>query len=484
MIDRRQLMLAAGSAALADVAAAAAPKMAAAKSYNNYKFPKGFLWGAATAAYQIEGGYRADGKGESIWDRFVLAPGKIVNGDTGNVACDSYNRLDEDLAIIKALGLQSYRFSIGWTRIQADGTGKANEKGLDYYRRLVDGLLAIGVRPLPTLYHWDLPQDLEDRGGWPVRQTADRFADYAEIMAKALGDRVSTWAIFNEPRAFCALGYHIGMHAPGRRSIDAYLRAMHTVNLAQGKAMRAMKAARPALKIGSALDASLPEPVTNSPEDAAACERLHRFSNLWFLTPALTGAYPKVLPAEREAELVGWRDGDDKLMRAPFDWLGINNYSYLPTKHDPSEKPDDVPGLYASADWASGNGDKTDFNWLVYPEGIYKILRKMHETSGNIPIEITESGASYKDGPGPDGTVRDSRRIAYLRSYIGQVGRAIDEGVPVRGYHAWSLLDNFEWAAGYAQRFGIVHVDFATSKRTIKNSGRWYADVIRGNRLV
>jgi beta-glucosidase len=286
-------------------------------------FPTGFLWGAATAAYQIEGAYNEDGKGESVWDRFVLAPGKIKNGDTGNVACDSYHRYRDDIALLRAFNLKSYRFSIAWTRIQANGTGPANQRGLDYYERLTDALLEAGIRPLPTLYHWDLPQELEDRGGWPNRDTAARFADYAAIMGRALGDRIENWSLFNESKAFTQLSYWQGVFAPGRKDALAFLKATHTVNLAHGMGFRALKAANARIKVGSVYDVSPQLPATDSAADRAAAAAMDKLSNLWFVVPVLTGQYPEgVLPADRQAALLGMQVGDEQLMRADLDFVG------------------------------------------------------------------------------------------------------------------------------------------------------------------
>jgi beta-glucosidase len=454
----------------------------ATKTPKSGRFPKDFLWGVATAAYQIEGAHNIDGKGESIWDRFVLAPKKIKNGDTGNVACDSYNRLDEDVALLKALGVQSYRFSISWPRVQAEGAGAFNPLGIDYYKRLSDALLKANIRPLATLYHWDLPQALEDRGGWPVRATADRFSDYALEMVKALGGNIKHWAIFNEPKTFVELGYLNGTFAPGRKDPETFLAATHVVNLAQGQAFQAMKAQDSALHIGTALDVSPIYTATNSPEDKLAAERQHAFTNLWYLLPALTGAYPQGVLPEDQMALLKIKDGDDQRVRAPFDFLGLNNYTRSEVKYDPTKTT--IPGLKTAWVWGDGQYEKTDIGWAVPPGALYDIIKKIHEVTGPMPIEITENGACYNTGVDETGSVRDEKRIAYYRMCLNQVSQAIGEGVPIRGYHAWSLMDNFEWAQGYAMRFGLVHVDFKTQKRTIKDSGAWYAKVIKANRVI
>jgi beta-glucosidase len=448
-------------------------------------FPKGFLWGAATAAYQVEGAWNEDGKGESIWDRFSHTAGNIKNGANGDVACDSYHRYREDIALLKQLNLKSYRFSIAWTRIQPSGRGAANSRGLDYYKRLTDAVLEAGIRPLPTLYHWDLPQALEDAGGWPHRDTAARFADYVGIVAHALGDRLPQWTIFNEPKTFTGVGYWNGRHAPGRRDWPAFLKATHVVNLAQGMAFRALKAIDSRFSVGSAFDVAPMFPATAAYEDIAAAERWHRFQNLWFVTPALHGHYPEgVLPAEHQAELLGFRPGDERLMRAPLDYMGLNYYS--PWLVQESTAPDSAIDVRVSGQWATApeKTPKTDVGWDIYPQGFREILVRMQRETGPMPIEITENGAAYNTAPDAHGQVHDSARIDYLRIHLLALAQAIADGVPVRAYHCWSLMDNFEWAEGYSQRFGLTYVDFAQQqRRTIKDSGHWYAGVAAANAL-
>jgi beta-glucosidase len=449
-------------------------------------FPPGFSWGASTSAYQVEGAFDADGRGESIWDRFSHAPGATRAGDTGDVACDSYHRYAEDVALLQRLNLNAYRFSISWPRIQPLGEGAANSRGIAYYDRLVDALLAAGIRPMATLYHWDLPQALEERGGWPERDTAQRFADYASIVANALADRVGRWLILNEPMTFTGAGYWYGVHAPGRKDPAAFLRATHTVNLAQGNAFRALKAIDPKLQIGSAFDAAPMFPASASYPDVAAAERWHRFQNLWFIHPALHGCYPAgVLTADRQEDLLGWRAGDEAIVRAPLDFLGLNYYSPSLVSHAP--QGNGLPGLNVEVDWAKapGSNDTTDIGWDVSPSGLYHIVMRIAHETGNLPLEITENGAAYDVGPGADGEIHDTQRITYLRAHLCELARAIRDGAPVRGYHCWSLLDNFEWARGYSQRFGLVHVDFAQGqRRTIKDSGHWYARVAAANRVA
>ena len=449
-----------------------------------FAFPKGFFWGAATAAYQIEGAWQQDGKGESIWDRFAHTTGKIKHNDTGDTACDSYHRWPDDIALLRAMNLNSYRFSISWPRIQPAGAGPANSRALDYYSRLTDALLEAKIRPLVTLYHWDLPQALEDRGGWPNRDTAARFADYADLMARALGDRVSDWILFNEPSAFTDLGYLDGVHAPGRRSLLDFLRGSHTVNLAQGAGFRALKAARPAARVGTAFNMSPCEPATNSESDKLAADRAHSMTNLWFLEPALRGRYPDPFTFLPESAM-HIQSGDMENMRAPLDFLGINVYYRTIASAPPAME------LVAHAhEWlfpvkmeGGTQGPKTDIGWEVWPQALHDIVTRITRDYGRPVIEITESGCAYNDNPDSSGLVRDARRIEYYRQNLAALAQAIGEGADVRGYHAWTLMDNFEWAEGFTQRFGLAYTDFKTQKRTIKDSGRWYAKVASENKV-
>jgi beta-glucosidase len=453
-------------------------------SSSEFPFPKNFFWGAATAAYQIEGGWAADGKGESIWDRFAHTAGKINNGDTGEVACDSYHRWPEDIALLRAMHLNSYRFSISWPRIQPLGSGTANSKGVDFYSRLVDGLLKARIRPLVTLYHWDLPQALEDSGGWPSRDTASRFADYAELVARVLGDRVSDWLLFNEPAAFTYRGYLQGELAPGRRSLTDFLRATHTVNLAQGEGFRALKASRPSARVGTAFSMSPCGPATNSEGDRLAAERAHAITNLWFLEPALNGRYPDAFTFLPET-LMKIRTGDLEKMRAPLDFIGINlYYRILASAPTAIERISNAQNWLFPVKMTGGNlGPKTGMGWEVWPQALYDMLVRITRDYNRPAIEITESGCAYNDGPDARGNINDTNRIAYLRQYLQALAQAIAEGADVRGYHAWSLMDNFEWSEGFSQRFGLTYVDFKTQQRTIKESGRWYAGVATGNAL-
>jgi len=445
------------------------------------EFPKGFRWGTATAAYQIEGAWQEDGKGESIWDRFAHTPGKIKNGDSGDIACDSYHRYRHDVVLMQAMHLNSYRFSIAWTRVQPTGRGPVNAKGIDYYRRLIDALLEAGIRPFPTLFHWDLPQALEDAGGWPSRDTAGRFADYAEAVVRALGDRVPHWMILNEPGVFTTCGYLLGVHAPGRRSMDDFLRAVHVVNLAHGEAYRAIRAVKRDAVIGTAFSMSHCEPASQREADHAAAERWHGFANDLYLRPALRGEYPRIYREGSPEREMGVQPGDLERVRAPLDFIGINLYFRSLVSDNPSDSK--LGALPRNGGWGGDDGPKTEFGWEVWPDALHDMILRVTRDYERPVIEVTENGCSYSDGPDARGVVNDARRTAYYRGYIDGVWRAIEKGADVRGYHAWSLMDNFEWSEGFAQRFGLVHVDFASGKRTLKESGRWFGRVAAENAL-
>jgi beta-glucosidase len=469
------------AAGIPSAAKTSAPQFAGASTFS---FPKNFFWGTSTAAYQIEGAWQEDGKGESVWDRFAHTPGKIKNGDTGDVACDSYHRWRDDIALMRAMNLNSYRFSIAWPRIQSSGSGASNPSGIDYYSRLVDALLEAKIRPFITLYHWDLPQKLEDAGGWPNRDTAGRYAEYVEIVARALGDRVSDWMLFNEPSAFCDLGYLVGTHAPGRQSILDFLRASHTVNLAQGMGFRALKAMHATARVGTAFNMSACEAATDSEADKLAAQRANAITNLWFLDPALRGHYPDALTFLPE-RMMGIKSGDLESVRAPLDFIGINLYY-----RTIASAPGALDRVAHAQNWlfpvhmsAGQQGPETDIGWEVWPQALYDVVTQMTRDYNRPAIEITESGCAYNDGPGADGLIRDARRVEYHRQHLAAVTQAMAEGADVRSYHAWSLMDNFEWAEGYSQRFGLAYVDYRTQSRTIKESGKWYARVAAENKL-
>ncbi len=440
------------------------------------EFPPGFVWGCATSAHQIEGAWDEDGKGESIWDRFAHTPGHINTGETGDVACDHYHRYKEDVALMKELGLNAYRFSISWPRIFPTGKGPINAKGLDFYNRLVDELLAAGIIPFPTLFHWDLPQSLQDEGGWGNRETAGRFAEYCVAVVDHLGDRVKRWLIFNEPWVFTILGHMWGIHAPGLRDPALALRTTHVANLAQGMAARAMRATGKVEALGSAFNMTWMYPATDSPEDRAAAERMHAFTNIWFLEPALHGRYPDAYPAGMAPDRLRIQPGDMEAVKADFDFIGINLYTREMVADNPSD-----PNLGARVVHLP-DVERTEFHWEVYPEALHDaIVRTWNEY--RLPIYVTENGCSYGDAPDENGVINDDRRISYYQRYIAQVGRAIQEGADVRGYYSWTLTDNFEWAEGFRQRFGLIWLDVPSQRRTIKKSGYWYRDLIAANRL-
>jgi beta-glucosidase len=436
------------------------------------QLPAGFVWGAATSAYQIEGGVHEGGRGESIWDRFCHTPGHIKGRENADVACDHFHLWKQDIALMKSLGIQSYRFSLAWPRLQPLGSGASNQQGIDFYSRIIDELLANGIRPLPTLYHWDLPQPLQDRGGWAARETAERFAEYAAIAANAYADRCRSWLIFNEPSMFVNLGHLSGIHAPGIKDPAITMRAGHIVNLAQGKSFRAMKAVSAKLRIGSAFSMYQPYPSSDSEEDRKAAERFHAWENIWYLEPALRGRYPGAVGPTPE-KLLDIRSGDMEQIRAPFDFIGINNYSRAVIEHDSH-----FPIPFVAIRWLSGeSGTKTDVQWEVYPRGLYEITMRIWRDY-KLPIEITENGAAYNTGPDHDGEIPDQQRINFYNSYLHELAQAVADGADVRGYHAWSLLDNFEWNEGFTPRFGLVYVDYNTLSRTPKASAKWYAKVI------
>ena len=437
--------------------------------------PKDFLWGCATSAYQIEGAWNEDGKGPSIWDRFSHTPGKIKNGDTGDVACDHYHRYREDVAIMKELGLRSYRFSISWPRVFPTGKGGINRKGLDFYNRLVDELLSAGIVPFPTLYHWDLPQALQDEGGWGSREIIPHFAKYAETVVDALGDSVKRWLIFNEPWVFTFAGYGVGAHPPALCDPDLMLRATHIVNLAQAEAARAARATGKVESLSSAFSMTWGCPASEKAEDVAAADRFHGFTNVWFIEPALMGRYPDAFRSD-VTHRMDIRPGDMEAVRTPLDFIGINNY----TRMIVADNPEDPNQGTRSVD--PENAERTEFGSEVAPESLYELVMRVWRDY-RLPIHITENGCSYRDAPDADGRVRDERRISFLGRYIGALGRAIAEGADVRGYQHWTLTDNFEWTEGFWQRFGLVYCDFETQKRTIKDSGYWYRDLIRANRI-
>jgi beta-glucosidase len=438
-------------------------------------FPSGFLWGAATASYQIEGAWQADGKGESIWDRFAHTPGTISDGDTGDVACDHYHRWRADIALMRELGLQAYRFSIGWPRVLPNGYGKANQAGLDFYSRLVDGLLDAGITPWVTLYHWDLPQVLEDRGGWPARDTAKAFVEYADVVTRALGDRVKDWITLNEPWVSAFLGYHLGVHAPGHRDLTKALAASHHLLLAHGWAVPVIRQNSANCKAGITLNLSSHYPASESDADLAAAWEADGKLNRWFLDPVAGRGYPQDVVEAYGQDMQYIQPGDMTAIAAPVDFVGVNYYSRNIIRSEAVPEHENAPRTLFP------NEEHTDMGWEVCAEGLYALLTRLNENYSFPACYITENGAAYPDQVGANGQVFDARRVAYLRDHFVQAARAIAAGVPLRGYFAWSLLDNFEWAFGYSKRFGLVYTDYATQQRTPKASARWYSRVIAEN---
>ena len=441
-------------------------------------FPGGFLWGAATSAYQIEGSPLADGAGVSNWHRFVHTPGMTSSGDTGDIACDHYRRYRSDVELMSEIGLNAYRFSISWSRVLPEGTGRVNEAGLDFYSRLVDSLLEKGITPNATLYHWDLPAALDDRGGWLNRDIADWFADYATVMFERLGDRVPMWATINEPWVIMDGGYMHGKLAPGHRSLYEAPIVSHNVLRAHGRGVQAFRASKGAdrSQVGIVVNLEPKYAASNSAEDIAATARADAYMNRQYLDPLLLGKYPDEM---REIFGGAWVDpsaDDMQLIREKLDFLGVNYYTRSVSQHD-----DTWPPTYATS-VAQPHKIYTETGWEVHPEALTRTLEWIKERYGDIALYVTENGAAFYDSPSPvNGVVDDPLRVAYLRDHLMAVRSAMRKGVQVRGYYAWSLLDNFEWSQGFSKRFGIIHVDYATLERTIKSSGAYYSAVVRTN---
>ncbi|HHV29268.1 GH1 family beta-glucosidase [Acetivibrio mesophilus] len=441
-------------------------------------FPKDFIWGSATAAYQIEGAYNEDGRGESIWDRFSHTPGNIENGHTGDIACDHYHRYEEDIKIMKEIGIKSYRFSISWPRIFPEGTGQPNQKGLDFYKRLTNLLLENGITPAITLYHWDLPQKLQDKGGWKNRDTTDYFAEYSEEIFKNLGDIVPIWITQNEPRVVSLLGHFLGIHAPGIKDLRTSLEVSHHLMLSHGKAVKLFREMNINGQIGIAPNLSYHYPASQKPEDIAATELSFSIDARWYLDPLFKGSYPEdaLEHYKNKGIELSFSQDDLKLISQPMDFLAFNNYSSSFIKYDPTSESG-----YTGADSIVENFEKTDMGWIVYPEGLYDLLMLLDRDYGKPNLIISENGAAFKDEISSNGRIEDIKRTQYLKDYLTQAHRAIQDGVNLKGYYLWSFMDNFEWAYGYNKKFGIVHVDLETQERKIKDSGYWYKEVIKNN---
>jgi beta-glucosidase len=446
----------------------------------NLSFPKGFVWGASTASYQIEGAWNEDGKGESIWDRFSHALGKILDGSNGDVACDHYHRYQEDVGLMKELGLRAYRFSISWPRVLPHGKGEANPKGLDFYDRLVDALLAARIEPFATLYHWDLPQKLQEQGGWANRETVAHFEAYAGAVSRRLGDRVRNWMTHNEPWVAAFVGHLYGEHAPGLEDLKTALQAAHHILLSHGRVVPALRAGGDGrTRVGIVHNLEWVNPFTQSEEDLAAARRHDGAFNRWFLDPVFKGTYPQDM-LEWYAEKAPTVETQDlETIAVPVDFLGVNYYTRRTIAHD--TKGD---FLKVKRIWYHFVPHANFEQWEVNPEALYLLLRRVHREYGQPVMYVTESGTPSGEEVRPDGMVADPQRLDYLKRHFAAAWHAIQEGVKLRGYFVWSLMDNFEWNSGYTKRFGLAYVDFATQKRTIKESGRWYAETIRRNGIV
>lgn len=459
----------------------------------SFTFPEDFIWGTATASYQIEGAFNTDGRGESIWDRFSKTPGKVVNGDTGDQACDHYNRFEEDIAIMKDLGVSAYRFSIAWPRLFPQGDSVREERGFDFYNRLIDALIAANIEPMVTLYHWDLPQALEDKGGWASRSIVDAFADYATACADAFGDRINTWITINEPWCVSWLGYSNGVHAPGKRDFNLAIAASHHTALAHAAAARAIRKARPNAVVG--LTVNMNNIHNESPHeqevvDFAALNDANL--NRWWIDAFSTGQYPKNLLDTYGDRMDGLiHPGDEELLKVQTDFLGINYYcDGFVRAPRPEDKPAIEGGFMPFPQRVDGSApaylaeNLTAMGWVVTPAGLGELVKRVHRDWPQIPyIVITENGSSYNDVK-IDGQVDDKERTAYLAAHLRSLQSAINDGAPVKGYFAWSLLDNFEWAEGYAKRFGIVHIDYETLERTPKTSFKKYQEIIATNNAI
>jgi beta-glucosidase len=461
------------------------------------RFPPGFRWGAATAAYQIEGAVGEGGRTPSIWDTFSHVAGRVAGGDTGDVAADHYGRVAEDVDIMAGLGLTSYRFSTSWSRVQPHGSGPASAHGMDFYSRLVDLLLDRGIHPVITLYHWDLPQDLEDQGGWSQRITAERFAEYADLVSRSLGDRVSSFTTLNEPWCSAFLGYGAGVHAPGVSSDITALRALHHLLLAHGKAVEVLRSNVSEADLSIALNLAEIRPASESAADRDAARRIDALANRSFLGPLFGDGYPADLIADTAA-ITEWdfvEPGDLPQIARPIDSLGVNYYTPMlvgahhgegpPESHDGHGKGDGTawPGSADRVDFLPQRGEHTSMDWVVDPTGLRDLLLRVSRVVPDLPILVTENGAAFDEVVAPDGQVHDQPRLDYLHSHLAAVHDAIEAGADIRGYYVWSLLDNFEWAHGYAKRFGIVRVDFETGERLLKDSATWYAEVIAANAI-
>lgn len=446
----------------------------------DYLFPKDFLWGVAASAYQIEGAYNEDGKGVSIWDRFTRWDGRVLNGDTGDVACDHYHRYKDDVELIKSLGIPCYGFTIAWTRILPTGSGAINQKGLDFYSRLVDELLNAGITPKATLFHWDLPQGLQDAGGWPNRVTADRFADFARVVFDHLGDRVKMWATHNEPWVSAFLGHAVGVHAPGICDYSQAYQAAHHILLSHGKAVQVFRQGGYEGTIGLILNLNGLIPASDDERDVAATQRVHDETHALFLDPVFKGVYPQALFDYIGPHQPKVQADDLNIIRNSIDFLGLNHYNSDLVSYDlfgGLNKARLIP--YSAAGWG-----RTEMNWGIHPMGLKKEVMYVKEKYGNPVLYLTENGCAAPDAPDENGFVNDWDRIRYIQAHMQALHEAIQEGANVHGYFVWSIFDNFEWERGYSRRFGLVRVDYETLQRIPKQSAYWYRDVIKRNGFI
>lgn len=434
-------------------------------------FPRNFIWGASTAAYQIEGAWAEDGKGESIWDRFCHSRGNIKNDDSGDIACDHYHRYKEDIALMKEFGLRAYRFSISWPRVLPKGKGNINKLGINFYNNLIDELLKVGIEPWVCLYHWSLPQTLQDEGGWANPDIVDYFANYAKLMAREFGDRVKNWIVINEPAIIAMRGYLEGIHAPGIKDLSTYLKASHYLQLAQGKAIQVLHDINPDFRVGTILNLSPIYPISSSKKDQEAADRFDQYWNRWYLDPLFRGEYPPLAK-----NLLNPSKDEMDMIHQPLSFLGVNYYTRFFVAQDLT-KP------WYAARVVPKSSFVTEMGWEIDPNGLYETLAYLKKEYNNPVLYITENGAAFDDKVEKNGEVQDDDRISYLRDYIVAAYRAIKEGVKLRGYFVWSIMDNFEWAEGYAKRFGIVNVNYQTLKRTPKKSAYWYKKLIVNNSL-
>ena len=440
-----------------------------------FQFPKDFVWGAATASYQIEGAWNEDGKGESIWDRFSHTPGCVQDGDTGDIACDHYHRWHDDVKLMKELGLKAYRFSIAWPRILPEGCGKINRAGIDFYNRLVDALLGEKIEPWVTLYHWDLPQVLQDEGGWASRMIVDAFVEYADVVSRALGDRVKNWITLNEPWVSAFVGYEHGRHAPGHTNLNEAIAASHHLLLSHGQSVPVIRANSPKSNVGITLNLTPQEPASPSMADRKAATWVDGYINRFFLDPLVGRGYPQDIVTGFGKPMDFIQPGDMDTIAIPVDFVGVNYYTRNIARAENVSEEENEPRTVFRGD------EITEMDWEVYPKGLYNILGRLYFDYNFPAIYVTENGAAFPDKVSPNGQVDDPARLSYIKHHLEMVSQAIDAGTPVRGYFAWSLFDNFEWAFGYSKRFGVVYVDYQTQQRIPKSSAKWYAQKIAEN---